>query len=190
MPTLRSACLLFLLLFLPLSAPAQKAPPAPKGFAWKKFPALHLSVQVPQGWHSRMTQANGNRVLQITKDPVTAAGFETGLTINLLERKTDAEMAAAIGSIGEYVKHLQGTFTKLIESRVTENQGVQVMILEGIRSLPNEPARGLYHTRTTVYVLKKQRRIYTVIFGSPAGRWTSDFKFGEVMLNPLDIQVD
>lgn len=64
------------------------------------------------------------------------------------------------------------------------------MILEGIRTLPNEPARGLYHTRTSVYILKKQPRIYTVIFGSPAARWDRDYRLGKVMLNPLDIQID
>lgn len=173
------------LAFLFLSALTAFAQSAPRGFTWKHFPEVGVTVQVPAGWHSRVVNEKGTKALQITKDKPTARGFETGLTVNLIQRKTDSEMSATILGVGDYMAKLHGTFSKLIESRVTEKSGVPTMILEGVRTLPNEKQRGLYHTRTVVHILKPSRRIYTVIFGSPADQWAADYKLGHVMLSPI-----
>lgn len=173
------------LLFLLLLTGAAAAQSAPKGFSWKRFPELGVTVQVPDGWHSRIVTEKGTKALQITKEKVDAHGFETGLTINLLQRKTDKEMSAAILGAGDYMAKLHDSFSKVIDSRVTEKSGVPTMILEGVRTLPDQKARGLYHTRTVVHIFKPSRRIYTIIFGSPADQWTTEYKRGHVMLSPI-----
>jgi hypothetical protein len=172
-----------------LAIRAEDLPPAP-GFSWKHFPESKATVQVPDGWHSRILAEHGAKALQVTKEKVGPKGFETGLTINLTERQTDSEASAATIGIGNYMAKLHDTFKDLVESRVTETNGVLTMILEGTRTLPNEPERGLYHTRTGVYIFKPQRRIYTIIFGSPAGSWENEFKIGTVMFNPIQFDAD
>lgn len=173
------------LTILLLSSFAALAQAAPKGFSWKHFSELGVTVQVPDGWHSRVLNEKGTKAIQITKEKPDARGFETGLTVNLIQRKTDAEMSAAILGVGGYMAKLHDTFTKLIESRVTENKGIPTMILDGVRNLPDQKERGLYHTRTVVHIFKPSRRIYTLVFGSPADRWDADYKLGHVMLSPI-----
>ena len=149
-----------------------------------------VTVQVPDGWHSRIVDENGTKALQVTKEEVGPQGFETGLTINLIERHSEPEISAQIIGIGDYMAKLHDSFSKIVDSRITATSGIPTMILEGIRTLPEQKQRGLYHTRTTVYIFKAKRRIYTVIFGSPEGRWQSDYKFGNVMLNPIKFDDD
>lgn len=173
---------LSLLLFSSVAAFAQKAP---KGFTWRHFPEIGVSVQVPNGWHSRVVSEKGTKALQITKEKVTSKGFETGLTINLIKRGSEKEVSAAIIGTGDYMAKLHDSFSKIIESRITQEKGVPTMILEGLRTLPNEKSRGLYHTRTVVRIFKPAGRIYTVIFGSPADQWDEEYKIGKVMLNPI-----
>jgi len=180
--TRQFAVFILLLLLSSISALGQDAP---QGFEWKHFPELGVTVQVPNAWHSHIASAKGTKALQITREKIEAKGFETGLTINLIEPGTDAEMSAAITSMGDYMAKLHDSFTKVVDSRITEMSGVPTWILEGTRTLPDDKARGLYHTRTTVYIFKADRRIYTIIFGAPAALWESDYKFGNVMLNPI-----
>ena len=65
-----------LLLHSPVLALAQTAP---RGFTWKHFPETGITVQVPEGWHSRVSAAKGAKAIQITKEKVNGKGFETGL---------------------------------------------------------------------------------------------------------------
>jgi hypothetical protein len=178
-------------LMIGLVAAAVDAQEAPAGFAWKKFDDFKVSVQVPDGWHTRVLDGGAGkaRAIQITKEKVDAQGFDTGLTVNFSEFRTDEEMNAAILEVGNYMAKLHDTFDNLVESSVGEKGGVPTMILEGTRTLPDKNAGGLYHTRTIVRMFKADRRIYTIIFGSPADRWEADYKLGEVMLNPILFQV-
>ena len=176
-----------LLLLLALLALAEDAP---SGFAWKSFAELGITVQVPDGWHSQVVAANGTTALRITKTKVGPEGFETGLTVNLIRKDTDDAMAAATVGIGEYMEKLHDSFSKIIDSRITEREGVLTMILEGVRTLPKQEARGPYHTRTIVYIFKPTRRIYTVIFGTPVEQWETEFKLGQIMLNPIKFDAE
>src|SRR4051812_40362216 len=120
----RLVTFLFLLL-LPVAAWAQAAP---KGLTWKRFSGVGISVQVPDGWHTRTMNANGAKGLQITKERVGAKGFETGLTINLIERPSEAEFSDAVRQMGDYMAKLHDSFTKIVESRITEQKGVPTWI--------------------------------------------------------------
>jgi hypothetical protein len=170
-----------------LAASAEDAPP---GFSWKYYAELGVTVQVPDGWHSQIVAGKGTKALQISKENPGPKGFETGLTINLIERATDDAMAEATIGIGKYMEKLHDSFSEIIESKITKREGNLTMILEGVRTLPDQKERGLYHTRTTVYVLKPSRRIFTIVFGSPAALWEGDYKFGTVMLNPLKFDAE
>lgn len=163
---------------------------AASGMSWRRFDSHHVSVQVPNGWHVNTTSLPGTKGLRITKDPVTKQGFETGLTINVIERSTDAEFAAAVREIGSYMANLHDTCTKVISSHISEPSGVPTMTLEGIRRLPSAPQRGLYHTRTVTHIFKPARRIYVVIFGSPADSWDAEFVTGQKMMNPIHFDAD
>lgn len=163
---------------------------AASGMSWRRFNSHHVSVQVPSGWHVNTTTAQGTKGLRITKDPVTKQGFETGLTINVIERSTDAEFAAAVREIGGYMANLHDSCTEIVSSHISEPSGVPTMILEGIRRLPSAPQRGLYHTRTVTHIFKPARRIYVVIFGSPADSWDAEFVTGKKMMNPIHFDAD
>ena len=151
---------------------------------------MRVSVQVPDGWHTHALDGKDTKGLQISKELIEAKSFETGLTINLIERHSDAEFSAAIIQMGDYMAKLHDTFTKIVDSRITKQNGASEWILDGIRTLPNQEERGSYHTRTIVHILKPSHRIYMEVFGAPADRWATDFKIGKVMLNPIKIDVE
>jgi hypothetical protein len=181
-------CVPLLLLFLvliPFVCADDAPPPAAEGFVWRKYPELHATVQVPDGWHTRILRQKQVAALQLTKQKVTEQGFDTGLTINFAQFDSDEEMGAGLATVGEYMSKLHGSFSKLVESSVGERGGVPTMILEGERTLPDKKDGGIYHTRTVVRIFKKERRIYTIIFGAPAAQWDTEFKTGKVMLSPI-----
>lgn len=159
--------------------------PAAAGMEWRRFDSHHVSVQVPTGWHIKTSTAAGTKALQITKDPITRTGFDTGLTINVIERATDAEFANAIRALGSYMGELHDSCSKVISSHISEPSGVPTMTLEGLRKLPDAPQKGLYHIRTVAHIFKPARRIYIVIFGSPADQWDAEFVTGKKMMNPI-----
>ena len=124
------------ILVLLLSSLAAFGQTAPRGFKWKHFSEVGVTVQVPDGWHTRILKEKGTKALQVTKEKPTAKGFETGLTINLIRPKSDAEMAAKIIGMGHYMANLHDSFSKIVESRVTEKKGVPTWILEGSELSP------------------------------------------------------
>lgn len=166
-------------------APQPPGTAAPPGFAWKRFDSVAVEVKVPQGWHTKSTSAGGTRALQITKDRITEKGFETGLTVNFMEKATSEEFAAASVQTKAYMEQLRKSFSSLTASSYSEPQGVPTMILEGERPLPGHPERGLYHTRTIAHLFPSSRRIYILVFGSPAESWAAEYVLGQQMLNPV-----
>lgn len=176
---------LFLSALLLVSCTTPPQDTAPAGFTWKRFDDLALEVKVPQGWHTNITTAKGTRALRITKDRITSKGFETGLTVNFMERSTPQEFAAAVAQTKAYMAGLRKSFSSITASSYSEPQGVPTMILEGERTLPGMTERGLYHTRTIVHLFPSSRRIYVIVFGSPAETWATDYTIGKQMLNPI-----
>lgn len=59
--------------------------PAPvEGFNWEEMTAIGGFVLVPDAWRFRISERDAKLAYFVTKDPITAQGFDTGITINVI----------------------------------------------------------------------------------------------------------
>lgn len=63
----------------PLTAPAPV-----EGYAWQEMTAIGGFVLVPDSWRFRISERDGRLAYFVTKDPITAEGFDVGITINVI----------------------------------------------------------------------------------------------------------
>ena len=81
-----TSCLVLGLLSVSPTARAaiEQLPPAPAGFSWREFKAIHGALLVPDGWFVREEIGGGMRALFISKESTERGGrFRTGLTVNV-----------------------------------------------------------------------------------------------------------
>ena len=74
----------FACLLLSIPVGAVTPPPPLEGFTWQELTEIGGFLLVPDGWHFRVSQQEAKLAYFVTKDPITAEGFETGITVNVI----------------------------------------------------------------------------------------------------------
>jgi hypothetical protein len=160
-------------------------PKAPKGYSWKQFKESAVKLRVPKDWHVYQFETDSSKVLQITKEEKDESGYKTGLTIQYIDCKDEAEYEKNLSQTGEFMSELHGKFSELFTSKVYDKDGRLNMILEGTRELEEKNDGIVYRTRTCVRAFHDAKSIYIYVFGAQKDDWEKYYEVCEVMLGPI-----
>lgn len=82
-------------------------PPAPAGYLWRSIEDIQSAFLVPASWHFKEVRAKGTRSFFITRENIDErGGFETGLTINFVQKGDEFDpVAYAAALVLEVVEH-------------------------------------------------------------------------------------
>ena len=78
------AAMLCAVFLIPTPVLSVTPPQAPDGFSWQELTAINGFALVPDEWRFRISEQGGKLAYFVTRDPITAEGFDTGMTINVI----------------------------------------------------------------------------------------------------------
>jgi len=194
---MKSLSLLFLLLVIPTDA-TERSKAAP-GFAWRDFPAEHVTLQVPDGWIWAEKDSRPAKTLAICTSVHPSGGYDTGLTLNAVICRTEkAWRDAYLSSLklwaaaaDEIKVKSKPTFEKVTQEKNKAGEIIlQVMIVEGDVILPQAPhPRETYRVRTIVRAYPAASVVYFYTFGALVKDWDAAWKDGATMLDSIDFHL-
>lgn len=175
--------LLFVILALsPLTLLAEDPPPAPKGFAWKRFEKVKAILLVPHGWHVKEKEEKGTHAIFITQEEFKEGEkYDTGLSVNIVrELKGKSAPREARNVISELGK--KNTLVRSWTSDAGKLKGYGCLVRA---EAPDKSGPLMMHC--LAFGNMETNTFYLFVFEAPADKWEEAWKQGEQVMKKLGI---
>lgn len=155
--------------------------PAPvEGLTWEEMTAIGGFVLVPNSWRFRISEKDGKLAYFVTKDPITAQGFDTGITINVIRALPRTMGVSPTAFARDFVMQVQNAET--VEDSWTEPG--DVLFEFGVEWIDKDQEIWI---RNHHRLLANDRTgtLYLVSFKTPSEDWDATWPSAQAVLDRI-----